>query len=312
MKKLLLGIVAACMATPMVAQDPATYQPVNGYSIENLWMKSVATNNNMDELVGGNRSRGMTVRNGEVLYSYRSDFTGIKVYDLKTGDFKKDVKFDTEKFKVSYAYTKVDTVVNAPGDTTFNKTPMEEQKVPGFLCNDRKNRLLDSIVIGTGNIFSNLSLLEGFLHRSSRCSKQCPVQDLEGQIQLIVQTGADDCIVCKISLFFLRIIFSDRIIFFHPFRFIKRRLRLPGRIHRLFTKIFQIMLMDKFQILIRIHISIKINIAVRRVIVSSVEIKKSFIGKIRHRSRVSAGFKSIRSIRKQRFLNNSCQLLIRR
>ena len=109
MKKLLLGIVAACMATPMVAQDPATYQPVNGYSIENLWMKSVATNNNMDELVGGNRSRGMTVRNGEVLYSYRSDFTGIKVYDLKTGDFKKDVKFDTEKFKVSYAYTKVVT-----------------------------------------------------------------------------------------------------------------------------------------------------------------------------------------------------------
>lgn len=136
MKKLLLGIVAVCMATPMVAQDPATYQPVNGYSIENLWMKSVATDNNMTELVGGNRSRGMTVKDGEVLYSYRSDFTGIKVYDLKTGEFKKDVKFDTEKFKVSYAYTKVDTVVNAPGDTTFNKTPMEEQKVPGFLCND--------------------------------------------------------------------------------------------------------------------------------------------------------------------------------
>lgn len=136
MKKLLLGIVAVCMATPMVAQDPATYQPVNGYSIKNLWMKSVATDNNMTELVGGNRSRGMTVKDGEVLYSYRSDFTGIKVYDLKTGDFKKDVKFDTEKFKVSYAYTKVDTVVNAPGDTTFNKTPMEEQKVPGFLCND--------------------------------------------------------------------------------------------------------------------------------------------------------------------------------
>ena len=141
MKKLLLGIAAVCMATPMFAQDelvkdPATYQPVSGYSIENLWIKADITGNNMTELVGGNRSRGMTVRNGEVLYSYRSDFTGIKVYDLKTGNFKKDVKFDTEKFKVSYAYTKVDTVVNAPGDTTFNKTPMEEQKVPGFLCND--------------------------------------------------------------------------------------------------------------------------------------------------------------------------------
>ena len=136
MKKLLLGIVAACMATPMVAQDPATYQPVNGYSIENLWIQSLQTGNNMPEITGGNVTRGMAVKGDEVLFSYRGDFTGIKVFDLKTGAKKRDIKFDTEKFKVSYAYTKVDTIVNAPGDTTFNRTPMEEQKVPGFLCND--------------------------------------------------------------------------------------------------------------------------------------------------------------------------------
>ncbi len=140
MKKLLLGIAAVCMATPMFAQDelvkdPATYQPVSGYSIENLWIQSQLTNNKPEALPAG-VSRGMAVRGDEILFPYRSDFTGIKVYDLKTGAFKKDIKFDTEKFKVSYSYTKVDTTVNAPGDTTFTPTPMEEQKVPGFLCND--------------------------------------------------------------------------------------------------------------------------------------------------------------------------------
>lgn len=160
MKKLLLGMVATLMATPMFAQgevvkDPATYEKVGNYTIENLWIKSVATNNNMDELVGGNRSRGMTVKGDELLYSYRSDFTGIKVYDLKTGAFKRDIKFDTEKFKVNYSYTKVDTIINGPEDTTFNKTPMVEEKVPGYLCNDIQVDDAGNVIVF--NMSTNLS-----------------------------------------------------------------------------------------------------------------------------------------------------------
>ena len=139
MKRLLLGMVAACMATSMVAQDPATYEKAGEYTLENLWMKAATTGNNMgvaDQLGGANDSRGMTVKGDEMLFAYRAAFTGIKIYDLKTGDKKRDVQFDAEKFKITYTYTKIDTIVNAPGDTTFQQTPMEEQKPPGFLCND--------------------------------------------------------------------------------------------------------------------------------------------------------------------------------
>ena len=139
MKRLLLGMVAACMATSMVAQDPATYEKAGEYTLENLWMKAATTGNNMgvaDQLGGANDSRGMTVKGDEMLFAYRAAFTGIKIYDLKTGDKKRDVQFDAEKFKITYTYTKIDTIVNAPGDTTFQQTPMEEQKTPGFLCND--------------------------------------------------------------------------------------------------------------------------------------------------------------------------------
>lgn len=131
MKRLLLGMVAACMATSMVAQDPATYEKAGEYTLENLWMKAATTGNNMgvaDQLGGANDSRGMTVKGDEMLFAYRATFTGIKIYDLKTGEKKRDVQFDTEKFKITYTYTKIDTIVNAPGDTTFQQTPMEEQK----------------------------------------------------------------------------------------------------------------------------------------------------------------------------------------
>ena len=47
MKRLLLGMVAACMATSMVAQDPATYEKAGEYTLENLWMKAATTGNNM-------------------------------------------------------------------------------------------------------------------------------------------------------------------------------------------------------------------------------------------------------------------------
>lgn len=133
MKRLLLGMVAACMATSMVAQDPATYEKAGEYTLENLWMKAATTGNNMgvaDQLGGANDSRGMTVKGDEMLFAYRAAFTGIKIYDLKTGDKKRDVQFDAEKFKITYTYTKIDTIVNAPGDTTFQQTPMEEQKRP--------------------------------------------------------------------------------------------------------------------------------------------------------------------------------------
>lgn len=162
MKRLLLGMVAACMATSMVAQDPATYEKAGEYTLENLWMKAATTGNNMgvaDQLGGASASRGMTVKGDEMLFAYRATFTGIKIYDLKTGEKKRDVQFDTEKFKITYTYTKIDTIVNAPGDTTFQQTPMEEQKTPGFLCNDIQVDDAGNVVVFNMSTALNLSLI---------------------------------------------------------------------------------------------------------------------------------------------------------
>lgn len=94
MKRLLLGMAAACMATSMVAQtivkDPATYGKVGEYTLESLWIQSRNTNNNIAEITGGNTTRGMALKGDELLFSYRGgDFTGIKVFELKTGTKKK-------------------------------------------------------------------------------------------------------------------------------------------------------------------------------------------------------------------------------
>ena len=73
MKRLLLGMVAACMATSMVAQDPATYEKAGEYTLENLWMKAATTGNNMgvaDQLGGASASRGMTVQS--YFYGYQN------------------------------------------------------------------------------------------------------------------------------------------------------------------------------------------------------------------------------------------------
>jgi len=81
MKRLLLGMVAACMATSMVAQDPATYEKAGEYTLENLWMKAATTGNNMgvaDQLGGANDSRGMTVKRRRNVVCVQSCFYGYQ------------------------------------------------------------------------------------------------------------------------------------------------------------------------------------------------------------------------------------------
>ena len=137
MKKLLLGLAAVCLAAPIFAQDevvkdPATYEKVGDYTFENLWIQSVATGNS-ENVVAASVSRGMAITEDELLYPYVSEFSGIKVYDLKTGAFKKDIKFDTSKFVVS-SY-KTDTLVGEKNDTTYSYK-LVDLAGPGYLPND--------------------------------------------------------------------------------------------------------------------------------------------------------------------------------
>ena len=66
------------------------------------------------------------------------------------------------------------------------------------------------------------------------------------------------------------------------------------------------------QLFFHIHISVKENIAVCRMIILSVEIQEGLIGKLRDHIRISAGFKTIGCIRKKGIQDFSFQNTLRR
>ena len=71
------------------------------------------------------------------------------------------------------------------------------------------------------------------------------------------------------------------------------------------------MAVKKFQLLLHIHISVKIDKAVGRMIITSVEIQEILICQIRDVHRISAGLTAIGCIRKQRIHDLSLQNIIR-
>lgn len=105
MKKLLL-----CAATLMVGvasmnaqtgvKDPATYTPVDGYELRNLWIQSELTNNKQI-ITNVGEARGMAVLNGELLFCKRVGdpaVSSIDVYDGVTGTFKRNIPLATNVF----------------------------------------------------------------------------------------------------------------------------------------------------------------------------------------------------------------------
>ena len=112
MKKLLLGVAALFTATSVFAADPvdpATYAPVESdgtYTMTNLWMKAAINDNNLNSdanLGSAGEVRGMAVKDGQLLFAYRSGgaangIPGVKIFDMKTGNFVKAIMKDTLDF----------------------------------------------------------------------------------------------------------------------------------------------------------------------------------------------------------------------
>ncbi|MFR0835997.1 MAG: T9SS type A sorting domain-containing protein [Barnesiella sp.] len=112
MKKLLLGVAALFTATSVFAVDPvdpAIYAPVESggtYTITNLWMKADKNENNLNSdanLGAASEVRGMAVKDGQLLFTYRSGglsngIPGLKIFDMKTGNFVKEIMKDTLDF----------------------------------------------------------------------------------------------------------------------------------------------------------------------------------------------------------------------
>ena len=96
---------------------------------------------------------------------------------------------------------------------------------------NRKDRLIDSIVIRTHDIFSDSCIQKRFFQRCTRCREQCIVQNLKRQIQLFIQTCPDDFIIRKIRIILLRLLTGDRILHLQFSDFFKRFLIFDLGIH---------------------------------------------------------------------------------
>ncbi len=83
----------------------------------------------------------------------------------------------------------------------------------------------------------------------------------------------------------------------------KRLLELNGRIHRPFLKPAKILLIQPFQLLHNIHISVEIDKAVAGMIIALVETYKVLIGQVGNLCGISAGLKAVAGIREE-FMRN--------
>lgn len=104
MKKVLLTAAAlifsmAAMNAQTEVKDPFVYEPVDGYVLKNLWIKSVKTLNDPSAALG--EARGMAALNGELLFCRRDgdpSVSSIDIYDGMTGAFKKNVALASDVF----------------------------------------------------------------------------------------------------------------------------------------------------------------------------------------------------------------------
>ena len=81
-----------------------------------------------------------------------------------------------------------------------------------ILRDHRKDWLINSVVIRSGNILADTCIQKRFLQRCSRRRKKCIIQNLECQIQLLIQCRTDHFIIGKIGVILLTLLTSDGIL----------------------------------------------------------------------------------------------------
>ena len=117
-----------------VVKDPNTYNTINGYSIESLWMYSVNTSNFPSQL--GGDQRGMAALNGKVYISQRDgqllEFSG------ETGEFIRSITLTgdclTDKDGNSLQYKCQDLFVDAGNHLCISNLTLDCSSTPLTVC----------------------------------------------------------------------------------------------------------------------------------------------------------------------------------
>ena len=147
----------------------------------------------------------------------------------------------------------------------------------GILRNDLEIRLQNSVFIRPFYIFSNLCIQKRLLYRGTRSIQKGIFQNRKCYIEFDVKCRTCHHIIRKIRVICFFLMFQNRVRKCHILCFPKWLLKLNSGIHLYGIKFTQIFPVQPIQFLFHIHISIQVDITIRRMVIFPVEIQKFFI-----------------------------------
>ena len=143
------------------------------------------------------------------------------------------------------------------------------------------------------NIHANTSIYQCLPQRSCRSFQQSLLQKLQGIYQLMVPSLSHNQIIAQEGLALGAFLLPNRIGGLNFLQMTKTLLERNVGIHLHHIKMAKIFIVNKSQLFLNIHITIKINIAIGRSIIFLVKINKLLIGKIRNSCWIATGFTGI-------------------
>ena len=143
------------------------------------------------------------------------------------------------------------------------------------------------------NIHTNTSIDQCLPQRSCRSFQQSLLQKLQGIYQFMVPSLGHNKIVAQEGLGLSAFLLPNRIGGLNLLQMTKALLQRNMGIHLHHIKMAKIFIVNKSQLFLNIHITIKINIAIRWSIIFLVEINKLLIGKVRNSCWIATGFTGI-------------------
>ena len=167
-----------------------------------------------------------------------------------------------------------------------------------IFCYHREKWLVNPIAVTSIHIFSDSCIQQRLAKRCTRSRQKHIIQHFKSRTKLHIQSIARYHAAGQICRLIFRTIFRNRICNHMFHRFFKRFLERYFRFHCNLLKLAQIFPIHPFQFFRHIHISIKINITVGRMIVPAVKRQEILISQIRYFFRITTGLHTIRCIRK--------------
>ena len=163
------------------------------------------------------------------------------------------------------------------------------------------------------NFFSDSLVSERFFDRGAFRVAEHVVDDLEGQVQLGIQSvGRQGDIPGQVAAPLQFLLGLHGVVLESLGGLVEGRLKADLRVDFQPVKMRQIGLVQIGQPLLHIHVAVQVNVAVGRMIISSVKIQIGLISQIRNIDRVAAGLHGISCVRIERTVNTARQNIVRR